>query len=77
MLPLLAVVQFAQGAGYISSTDSNGVATITLDRPKRLNALTFEVYRELTDLFAQLERRPEVSSVVITGEGAASARVAT
>ena len=29
--PELAVVQFAQGAGYISSTDSNGVATITIE----------------------------------------------
>ena len=36
-------------------TDS-GVATITLNRPERLNALTFEVYRELTDTFAALKR---------------------
>ena len=31
-----------------------GVATITLNRPDRLNAITFEVYRELTDLIAAL-----------------------
>jgi enoyl-CoA hydratase/carnithine racemase len=48
---------------------SERIARITLSRPDKLNALTFEVYRELTDLFAQLEREPEVSAVVITGEG--------
>ncbi|MDX6710905.1 MAG: Enoyl-CoA hydratase/isomerase, partial [Blastocatellia bacterium] len=29
--------------------EENGVATITLNRPERLNALTFDIYRELTD----------------------------
>jgi enoyl-CoA hydratase/carnithine racemase len=32
--------------------ERNGVGWITLNRPERLNALTFEVYRELTDAFA-------------------------
>ncbi len=32
----------------------DGIASITLNRPERLNALTFDVYRELTDTFAQL-----------------------
>lgn len=45
------------------------VGVITLSRPEMLNALTFEVYRELTDLFFELEREPSVKSVVITGEG--------
>jgi enoyl-CoA hydratase/carnithine racemase len=45
------------------------VATITLSRPDRLNALTFEIYRELTDTFRALQDRREVGSVVITGEG--------
>ena len=46
-----------------------GVATITLDRPQRLNSLTFEVYRELAETFEQLERLPEVRAVIITGRG--------
>ena len=46
-----------------------GVATITLDRPDRLNALTFEVYAELRDLFAAFVQRDEVRVIVITGEG--------
>ncbi|HEX8847328.1 MAG TPA: enoyl-CoA hydratase family protein [Pyrinomonadaceae bacterium] len=48
-----------------------GVAWITLNRPERLNALTFEVYRELTDAFSALRDEPEVRAVVIRGEGRA------
>ena len=47
--------------------DSVGVST--LNRPELLNALTFTVYRELTDLFFALEKDASVKSVVITGEG--------
>ena len=46
-----------------------GVATITLDRPDRLNALTFEVYRELAQAFAQLTDEDDVRAIVITGRG--------
>jgi enoyl-CoA hydratase/carnithine racemase len=49
----------------------DGVATITLNRPERLNALTFEVYRELTDTFAALQNSDDVRVVVITGAGRA------
>lgn len=46
-----------------------GVATITLNRPDRLNALTFEVYAELRDLFAALQSEEAVRAVVLTGSG--------
>jgi enoyl-CoA hydratase/carnithine racemase len=46
-----------------------GIATITLDRPKRLNALTFDVYRELAETFEKLDGFDEVRAVVITGSG--------
>ena len=49
--------------------EAAGIATITLDRPQRLNALTFEVYAELRDLFVTLVERDEVRVVVITGAG--------
>ncbi len=51
--------------------DGDGVCTITLDRPERLNALTFEVYRELADRFAELRDDRRVHAVVITGSGRA------
>jgi enoyl-CoA hydratase/carnithine racemase len=45
------------------------IARVTFSRPETLNSLTFEVYQELRDLFAELERAPDVGAVVITGEG--------
>jgi enoyl-CoA hydratase/carnithine racemase len=48
-----------------------GVATLTLDRPERYNALTFEVYRELRDTFRALDTEPGVRSILITGAGKA------
>ena len=47
------------------------VATITLNRPERLNALTFEVYKELRDTFQRLDTEPGVRAIVITGAGRA------
>src|SRR5437868_2552442 len=51
--------------------ESEGIGTITLNRPERLNAITFEVYHELTDFFAKLRGDKEVRVVVITGAGRA------
>ncbi len=48
-----------------------GVATVTLDRPDRLNALTFEVYAELRDTFRRLDTEPGVRSILLTGAGRA------
>ena len=50
---------------------TSGVATVTLDRPERLNALTFEVYAELRDAFRALDREPGVRAVLLTGAGRA------
>ena len=49
----------------------SGVAILTLDRPERLNALTFEVYDELRETFDALDREPGVRAIVITGAGRA------
>ena len=50
---------------------STGVVTITLDRPDRLNALTFEVYDELRNTFYALDTEPGVRAIVLTGSGRA------
>jgi 2-(1,2-epoxy-1,2-dihydrophenyl)acetyl-CoA isomerase len=60
-----------QPTTFLYEQDEQGIATITLNRPERLNALTFEVYRELTDMFATLRDERDVRVVVITGAGRA------
>ena len=55
---------------YAHDADT-GVVTLTLDRPERLNALTFEVYDELRNTFAALGDEEGVGAVVLTGEGRA------
>jgi enoyl-CoA hydratase/carnithine racemase len=54
-----------------SADPATSVATITLNRPERLNALTFEVYTELRDLFRSLDTEPGVRAIIITGTGRA------
>jgi enoyl-CoA hydratase/carnithine racemase len=51
--------------------ENSGIATITLNRPDRLNALTFQVYRELHDTFRAIPRESGVRCVVLTGKGRA------
>lgn len=50
---------------------ATSVATITLDRPERLNALTFDVYDELKLTFDALDTEPGVRAVLLTGAGRA------
>ena len=47
----------------------DGVATVTLNRPERKNPLTFESYRELTDVFRACAFDDEVKAIVVTGAG--------
>jgi enoyl-CoA hydratase/carnithine racemase len=47
----------------------DGIATITLSRPEKLNALTFAAYADLRDLFTELPHREDVRAVVLTGDG--------
>ncbi len=52
-------------------SEEAGIAVLRLDRPERLNALTFDSYRELADTFAALQTRDSVRSIVLTGTGRA------
>ncbi len=48
---------------------NDGVATLTLNRPEVMNALTFEIYAQLRDLFEALRSDDAVRAVVLTGAG--------
>lgn len=45
------------------------IMTITLDRPDKLNAITFDAYADLRDLFRELPHADLCDAVVITGSG--------
>jgi len=49
--------------------NSDGIATIRLNDPDRLNALTFETYGELEKIMADLAQDNDVKIVVLTGTG--------
>ena len=48
---------------------SDGVATITLDRPEKLNAFTARMQHELIDAFDRTDETDEVRAVIVTGRG--------
>ena len=49
----------------------DGVLTVTLNRPERLNALNREAHESLEDLWSDVARDPEVRVVLLTGAGRA------
>lgn len=50
-------------------TVTGGVAAIVLDRPARLNSLTFESYRELSETFESFSEDPRIRVITLTGRG--------
>src|SRR4051795_8812058 len=48
---------------------ADGIATVTLNRPEKLNPLTFESYADLRDLVLQLPYRDDVRVLVVRGRG--------
>ena len=49
--------------------DTTGIVTLTLNRPERMNALTFELYEELRQTFRTLSDEPRTRVIVLTGAG--------
>jgi enoyl-CoA hydratase/carnithine racemase len=49
----------------------DGIATITLDRPERMNAFTWTMRNELLDAFDRIDADDDVRVVVVTGAGKA------
>jgi len=55
----------------VNVTKENGVATVTLNRPDKLNALSGEMYHELAETFTALGTDDEARSVIVIGAGRA------
>ena len=53
----------------ISASVADGLGHVTLDRPQALNALSYEMIRELTVVFDAWRDDPEVGLVVLDGAG--------
>jgi enoyl-CoA hydratase/carnithine racemase len=69
MSPFRGSVPFTEDWRHFDLAIDGGVATVTLNRPDKLNALTFDTYADLRDLFGELPLREDVSAVVLAGEG--------
>ncbi|MEA2788244.1 MAG: 2-(1,2-epoxy,2-dihydrophenyl)acetyl-CoA isomerase, partial [Acetobacteraceae bacterium] len=50
-------------------TVEDGVATLTLNRPENLNALSDEIRRGLLESIERLGADPSVGCIVLTGAG--------
>lgn len=61
--------QYTPGVNLLSELVGEGVLLVTLNRPERLNALTFEMFDELHDLCTSLRTDAGVSAVIFTGAG--------
>ena len=73
MDPALRAGNVRPCAGYAAThfgwQVTDGVGTVTLNRPERKNPLTFASYAELRDLFEALRFANDVHVIVITGAG--------
>jgi enoyl-CoA hydratase/carnithine racemase len=67
--PFRASPGFTEEWRHFEFAVSGGVATVTLNRPEKLNALTFDVYADLRDLLAELPHRGDARVLVLTGRG--------
>ena len=56
---------------HVDLTVDDGIATITLNRPDKLNALTFGAYADLRDLLHELAHRGDARVILLRGQGSA------
>lgn len=51
------------------SSLENGILTLTINRPDKLNALNRDVFKDLNRALDEIEANPAIRSVIITGAG--------
>lgn len=53
--------------GDVHYESADGIATLTIDRPEKRNALSYAMYQSLIELVARAEADPDVRVIVLTG----------
>ena len=71
MSPFRGSVPLTEQWDHFRFECADQIATVTLDRPAKLNALTFDTYADLRDLLAELPHRGDVRVLVLRGSGRA------
>ena len=51
------------------SKEDNGITTITINRPKKLNALNKETIQELHDALDDADKDKNTKVIIVTGSG--------
>lgn len=54
---------------YVTCMMEDGIASVTIDRPKALNALNEQMLSELYDVMTELDENSAVKVVILTGSG--------
>jgi enoyl-CoA hydratase len=52
-------------------TVEDGVATLTFNRPDKLNALNAEMFGEISAVFGRVRQNPDIRALILTGQGRA------
>ena len=58
-------------SALVLTSSADGIATVTLNRPEKRNALSIELRTELADELDHLGADPDVAVVIVTGAGSA------
>ncbi|GAB3693039.1 enoyl-CoA hydratase family protein [Nocardiopsis oceani] len=69
MSPFRASAPLTEEWNHFDLHRADGVATVTLNRPDKLNALTFDAYADLRDLLLELPHRGDTRVLVLRGSG--------
>ncbi|MDT5033244.1 MAG: hypothetical protein QOC94_3415 [Actinoplanes sp.] len=54
---------------FLDTSVRDGIATVAINRPHRLNTLDRAAHAEMEDIWAELQARPDVAAVVLCGTG--------
>jgi enoyl-CoA hydratase/carnithine racemase len=68
-IPFRASASLTHSWQHFTVAVEQRVMTVTLDRPAKLNAITFEAYADLRDLFGELPQADLCDAVILTGAG--------